>query len=201
MPSVSLKCTCGAVRGRATGVGSGSGLRVVCMCRDCQAYARHLGRQNEILDRNGGTDIFQLTPSQLSIRQGSEKIACVKLSPRGILRWYTRCCRTPIGNTLSTSQVPFVGVPHLFMDHAYDGVTRDAALGLVSAYVHAQSGYGDIPAGAYQTASWDLILRTLGRLVAQRVTGKHAPSPFFDERSGKPICDPLVLTAAERMAL
>jgi hypothetical protein len=171
------------------------------MCRDCQAYARYLGRQDELLDRNGGTDIFQLTPSQLSIRQGIDKIACVKLSPKGILRWYTSCCRTPVGNTLATPQVPFVGVPHLFMDHAHDGVTREAALGPVSAYVHARSGHNDIPAGAHQTASWNLILRTLSGLVVKRIAGKHAPSPFFHGRCGKPICDPLVLTAAERKAL
>jgi Family of unknown function (DUF6151) len=148
-----------------------------------------------------GTDIYQLTPSQLSIHQGSDKIACVKLSPKGILRWYTRCCRTPVGNTLSTPQVPFVGVPHLFMDHQQDGVTREAALGPVSSRIHARSGYGDIPADAHETAPVGLLVQMLGGLLVRRLTGKHAPSPFFDKGSGKPICDPVVLTASERKAL
>jgi hypothetical protein len=201
MAAVSLKCTCGAVHGQAIEIVPRSGFRVVCMCRDCQAFARYLGRQDELLDRNGGTDIHQLAPAQLPIRQGIDKIACLKLSPKGILRWYASCCRTPVCNTLSTPQVPFVGVPHLFMDHKHDGVTRDAALGPVAAYVHAQSGHGDISADAHQTVSWGLILSVLGRLVTQRIAGQHAPSPFFDAQSGKPICDPLGLTSTEREAL
>lgn len=201
MAVVSLSCSCGAVRGQATQVSAASGLRVICMCADCQAYARYLGRADEILDRNGGTDVFQVTPSQLDIRQGAEKIVCVKLSPKGILRWYTDCCRTPVGNTPASPQVPFVGVPHLFFDHEQDGLTRDAALGPVSARIYARSGHGDVPAGAHQAAPLGLIIRALGRLLTQRVKGMHTPSPFCDKSTGRPIRDPIVLSTAERKAL
>lgn len=200
MANVSLKCSCGAVRGDASGIGSGWGRRVVCMCDDCQAFAHYLKRGQDILDANGGTDIFQLTPSQVHIRHGHEHLACVKLSPKGLLRWYTSCCHTPVGNTLASVQSPFAGIPHVFMDHEADGQTRDEALGPVAYRLYAQFGRGVLPDRAHQKAPIGLLLSTLGTMVAERIKGHHLPSPFF-RATGEPVSEPVVLEASERAAL
>jgi hypothetical protein len=54
------------VRGVATNVAPDTGSRVVCYCDDCQAFAKWLGGDG-LTDAKGGTDLFQLTPSQLAL--------------------------------------------------------------------------------------------------------------------------------------
>lgn len=44
-----LRCSCGALRGVLRGMSPARGNRVVCYCRDCQAFAHFLDR-DEILD-------------------------------------------------------------------------------------------------------------------------------------------------------
>jgi hypothetical protein len=43
---------------------------------------------------------------------GLEKLACMSLWPKGMLRWYARCCQTPIANTMRASTFPHVGLIH-----------------------------------------------------------------------------------------
>lgn len=62
-----IRCGCGLVRGVARGVSGKRGNRVVCYCNDCQIYAHYLGREAELLDKRGGSDVFQLVPVDLSI--------------------------------------------------------------------------------------------------------------------------------------
>src|ERR1700761_8373303 len=94
---LSLRCRCGQVSGVASDVTPDSALRVICYCRYCQAFARFLGRP-DALDAVGGTDIVQLPPGRVKITAGTEAVRCMKLSGK-VFRWYTDCCRTPIGNT------------------------------------------------------------------------------------------------------
>ncbi|NJK31865.1 MAG: hypothetical protein HC927_05295 [Deltaproteobacteria bacterium] len=191
-----LKCRCGAVTGMAREVSSARGNRLVCMCDDCQAYARWLGDER-MLDQSGGTEVFQLTPAQVRIDRGREQVRCVRLSEQGLMRWYADCCRTPIANTLASPRMPFVGVLTLFMDHP-DPRSRDEQLGPVLARIQARFGKPPLPPGSHLRAPLGLILRSLGQLVRGFIAGAHAPSPFFDPSSGAPIVEPLVLDSTER---
>ena len=67
--------TCGV----ASDVSPSGRFPFICYCKDCQAFARFLERP-DLLDPAGGTDIFQMPPA--------------RLSDKGVLRWYTDCCRT-----------------------------------------------------------------------------------------------------------
>src|SRR5262249_14193468 len=93
-----LRCECGHVRGVASEVSPSTGCRVVCYSKNCQAFARFLERA-AVLDAAGGTDIFQMPPGRMKITAGMHAVRCLRLSNRGIYRWYADCCRTPIGNT------------------------------------------------------------------------------------------------------
>jgi len=86
------------------------GNHVACYCDDCQAFAWYLERSDELLDPNGGSQIFQPVPIDLSFESGVEQIACVRFTPKGILRWYAQCCRMPLANTMATNRIPFVRV-------------------------------------------------------------------------------------------
>jgi hypothetical protein len=195
---ISLRCRCGDVRGIVTDVSPKSGIRVICYCDDCQAFAHFLKRP-DVLDAAGGTDIFQMAPAKLMITHGTDALRCLRLTPRGMQRFYTGCCNTPIGNTMNAN-IPFVGVVHSFMDHADSGRTRDALLGPPVAWILARFATGPLPPKAHPKAPISLILRTVRHLLLWKLTRQGRPSPFFDDR-GQARVSPYVLSDAERASL
>ena len=192
-----LQCRCGAVRGIAHGVSPAIGNHCVCYCDDCQAFAKFLGRARDVLDPNGGSDIFQVSPARLELTAGVERVACVRLTPKGLARWYTSCCNTPIGNTMATPGIPFVGLIRAFVPEP-----TGAALGSIRARVHRQFATGDraaIPPD--NQPQWRMLLRVIGLMLGWRLRGDHKRSAFFDAVSGEPLKPPRVLSEAERAAL
>jgi len=188
------------VTGVATDVDPDRGNRLVCMCDDCQAYAHWLDRADAILDQNGGTEVFQLTPAQVRITAGREHVRCLRLSPKGLMRWYAGCCNTPIANTLDRPRLPFLGMPHTFMDHASDGRSRDEALGPVLTRINARYGKPPLAADSHARAPMWLILRAIRQLLRGWFAGAHSPSPVFDD-AGEPIVEPTVISLDERQRL
>jgi hypothetical protein len=83
--------------------------RIVCYCDDCQAYAHWLRREDG-LDAHGGSELVQVAPATLSFDRGQARIRGLRLTAKGLYRWYASCCNTPLGNTLQPG-VPFVGIP------------------------------------------------------------------------------------------
>jgi hypothetical protein len=194
---VTLQCRCGIVRAIARGVTPTIGNHCVCYCDDCQAFAKFLGRAADVLDANGGTDIFQLSPARLEFTAGMDRVACMRLTPKGLARWYASCCNTPIGNTMATPGIPFVGLIRAFVaEPASD------ALGPVRTRVFRQFATGDkeaIPPD--ERPQWRMLLRVMALMLGWRLRGDHKRSPFFDAASGAPLKAPRVLTEAERAAL
>jgi uncharacterized protein DUF6151 len=96
-----LRCRCGRMRGVASGVSPSTGFRFVCYCEDCQVFARFL-RRVDVLDPAGGTDNVQMPAARVKLTAGTDAMGCLRLSST-VLRWYSACCRTPIGNTCRTA--------------------------------------------------------------------------------------------------
>jgi hypothetical protein len=187
MTIVKLSCNCKKVQGQTEYVSAKSGNRIVCCCIDCQKFATFLCQEQQVLDQYGGTDIFQMPISHVHVTQGNEHIACIKLSDKGLHRWYTKCCHTPIGNTLG-GKGPFIGVIHSFMQHSG---TRDSDLGVHKGYVHSQSARLAVPDNL-KTSSFKAISSLLIKLISWKLKGLHRPSVFFNE-DGKPVVKPEVL--------
>ncbi len=185
------------MRAIARGVTPDIGNHVVCYCDDCQAFAKVLGRAGDVLDVNGGTDIFQMSPARLEFTHGVDRVRCLRLTPKGLARWYASCCNTPIGNTMATPGIPFIGLIRAFVPEP-----ASDALGPIRARVHRQFATGDkeaIPPD--NEPQWRMLLRVIGLMLGWRLRGDHKRSPFFDTASGAPIVVPRVLTEAERAAL
>jgi hypothetical protein len=193
---LSLRCRCGHVRGIAHGVSPSAGLRFVCYCKDCQAFARFLQRP-DVLDAAGGTDIFQMPAGRLTFTAGMDALRCVSLSSR-VLRWYADCCRTPVANT--AAGFPIVAVIHSFMDHQADGRLRDDALGPPLCSLYAGSATAPLPPNAAPARSFRLLARRTSKLLGWWMGGLGRPNPFFDDCTQEPLSPPWVLTPEERAA-
>lgn len=169
---------------------------MVCYCRYCQAFARFLDRP-DVLDAAGGTDIVQLPPARVSIVAGADAVRCMQLS-RKIFRWYTDCCRTPIGNTAGP-RIPFVGLIHCFISAGPSEL--DDALGAPRGQVNAESATAPLPPDAPPPLSRAVIARHILRVFGWWLRGLGRPNPLFDAKTGAPISVPRVLTPEERAAL
>jgi hypothetical protein len=177
-----------------------AGNHCVCYCDDCQAFARFLGR-DDILDEQGGTEIFQTTPARIHLTGGVANLRCMRLSEKGLHRWYAGCCRTPVGNTLGKARVPFVGLLHPFLGDGTDGRPRDAIIGPIIERAYGRFAIGGMPPDAREVASLGFILRAARKILHGFVTGEYRPSPFFDLETGKPVVVPEVLGPEERARL
>jgi len=190
-----LRCRCGHVRGVASKVAPSAGFRIICYCQDCQAFARWLGRP-DVLDGAGGTDIFQMPVGRMKLTAGTDAVRCLRLSGK-VFRWYTECCRTPIGNTAGP-RFPVVGLVHSFMSHDADGRSRDEVLGAPLCRIYERSAIGPLPPDAPPPPSLSLFVLRASRLLGWWLRGLGRPNPFFDDHSNAPLCAPRVLTPSER---
>ncbi len=188
MVDIALKCSCGNVRGTATHITPNVGTHLVCCCDDCQAFARFLGREDEILDEYGGTEIFQLPPSQVSFSDGAEQLRCMRLTRKGVYRWYTECCKTPVGNT-GPARIPFLGLIRNIMDDD----TPDTHLGPIRGYLQVKHARHPPPfKNAHPGFPLSVTLRAIFKMLLWKVAGKGKPSAFFDA-DGKAVSKPHIL--------
>jgi hypothetical protein len=186
-----LKCQCGALRGQIDNSGISS--RIRCYCSDCQAFAKFLG-DDGILDAQGGTELLQMAQQHLSLTQGQEQLAIVRLSDKGLFRWYAKCCNTPIGNTLGNAKMCFIGIAHSCLDPS----KMDEDFGQDIAIVNVKSAITEPK--PKQKGLTGVLFRFAGILLSGRIGSKYRLSPLFND-VGKPLVQPRVLSATDRTNL
>lgn len=191
-------CACGDVHYRIADATPKKFLgRGVCYCEDCQAFAHYLGDAAKILDDRGGTEIFQTQPRYLEISDGMDQLAAMRLSTRGPIRWYAKCCNSPIGNSVPTRAVAFAG---LIARPGQISEADDEAIGgeKVAIFPELAKG-GPDPALKQASMAW-LMIKNIFIAAGAFLRGQHKTTPFFTE-DGKPITEPVILSDQEREAL
>ncbi len=186
-----LQCRCGTINAVVNAPRSAN--RVICYCKDCQAFAHFLGRESEVLDGRGGSDIIQVLPKNITFTQGIESLCCIRLTPKGLVRWYAGCCHTPIGNTLATPKLSFIGLVHTCLEGG--GRPLDDAFGPVRAWFNTNGARGNPKprqAGHGAVVSW-----FIGTVLRARLNGDYKYTPFFVADSGMPVVTPRVLSGEE----
>jgi len=158
-----LRCRCGEVVGVVSNASSQTVNRVVCYCDDCQAFAQQLGRA-DLLDAQGGSDIVQVAPASLTFVKGQDRIAGLRLTPKGLFRYHTTCCNTPVGNTLSPA-IPFVGIVAQAFDR--DGQRADQVFGAPAGAIFGKCAIGEPPAGS-TGLNLPLMLRAIAKVLGWR---------------------------------
>jgi hypothetical protein len=190
---MALRCRCGLVRGEMDAERGYT--RATCYCKDCRTFARFLGVP-DVLDEAGGTDIVPMAPAAVRFTAGSEHVACMSLSPRGLLRWYAACCRTPLANTPREPKLPYVGMVTACFDALPQAV--DGAFGpRAHVVLNTQSATSPVRGTpmALAIGSLRILMGVLGVKLRRERT-----SPFFDP-TGRPLCEPDVVSRERRAEL
>jgi hypothetical protein len=190
-----LECRCGTLKGCIDTAKPVN--RAVCYCRDCQAFAHFLGKPSEILDSNGGTDVVQTLPAKVTFTQGQDELACMRLSERGLVRWYAKCCNTPIGNTAADFRLSFIGLIHNCLEAP--SASLDDSFGPVRMWSFTKNAKNKINGSPFGMVPG--ILRILAMILRARLNGAYRRTPFFLIATGAPIVTPKVLTMSEREAV
>jgi hypothetical protein len=185
-----IRCRCGQVRGLLKATSPSN--RCICYCTDCQAFVRHL-RAPDVLDSRGGTDIIQVPSSNLVFTQGAENLACLRLTDKGMLRWYSRCCQTPIGNTPADWRIAFVGLIHTCLSN--ENQSLETSFGPVSMHVGVKSAIGAVKPTA--SGLFSGLAKAVAIIVRGRFGGAYRASPFFNPQTGIPVANPNILSASE----
>jgi hypothetical protein len=167
--------------------------RAVCYCRDCQAFAHFLGRPGEILDERGGTEVVQILPKNLTFTHGVEALACMRLTSKGLLRWYASCCNSPIGNTLATPKLSFIGLVSTCLKQP-DSPLEDS-FGPVRAWVNTNGAKGDPKPKVM--GQWAVLSWFFATVLKARFNGDYKRTPLFRVDTGAPVVTPRVLSSAE----
>ncbi|WIY25386.1 DUF6151 family protein [Parasedimentitalea psychrophila] len=183
----SFACNCGSLRGHVTAQGIKTGHRLACFCADCRA-AELYHRQAD--PAPGPVDLFQLSPDTIEITQGADQLRLIRLSPKGILRWYAGCCGTPFANTLAKATLPFAGLrSDLFANSDALGKIRTRSF-------MPQPGKPPRTKGAAA-----MVLGIFKRMATSRLSGQWRHTPFFDIEAGHPVAKAKILTKDERAQL
>jgi hypothetical protein len=191
-----LRCRCGEVLGSVANASPRTVNRVVCYCDDCQAFAHHL-RRADLLDAQGGSDIVQVAPASLNFVHGQDRIEGLRLTSKGLFRWYANCCNTPLGNTAGPA-IPFVGIISRVFDNG--GQRTDDLFGKPIGAILGKYAIGNPPAGS-TGINFSLLARAVRMVLGWRLRGQTWPHPFFRRDTRAPIYPLTVLSPSEREAL
>lgn len=183
-----IQCQCGTLRGQLEGTGTNN--RAICYCTDCRAFARYLGKAPEVLDKQGGTEIFQVAQSRLRFLQGEDRLAAIRLSDKGMIRWYASCCGTPIGNTMNNPKISFIGLIHSCLNR--NQINED--FGVDVAVLNVDTSLGNPK--PKQRGFLGVVTRFMWIVITSRFSGSYKKSPLFTA-SGLPSVDPKILSADE----
>ena len=189
-----FQCRCGQVTGEVAD--TRSALHAVCYCRDCQAYAHHLGQADAVLDALAGTEVVGTHARNVSLTGGTDQLACVSLTGKGLLRWYARCCHTPLANTGRDWRMPYVGLVHSCLRPLGSEPLGPPAFQPVQMHLETAGARGGKPPALGGWRQARALLGFMPRIAASRLTGSYRRTPFFDG-AGVPVAAVQVLSPAE----
>ena len=191
-----FQCVCGSLTGRLHDIDPSVGDHLICHCSDCLAFARYLDCAERVPNDQEGIELFQTRVSRMSITSGKENLSCVHLTEKRMLRWFTRCCRTPLFHTLETGWVPFVTTHVAILNPE----NRAAAIGEPRGHTHIRNP----PAGVdkfREVSMFSVMAFFFVRMCKDLLSGAFRRAELFEPTTLKPVVQPIRLSQKERMAL
>lgn len=192
-----IQCECGKFQAEVSDLQRSSPGRAVCYCDDCQSFYHHIGRA-ELLDKNGGSEVVPVFPNAIKIMSGIENLRCTRLSPKGLFRFSTTCCKTPIANL--AAGMPWVGlISRVFTTR--DEHFLDQNLGPIKSRIMAKFAYGNLPPGASQKLGLKDAAFILPFIAKGIILRKRLPSPFLKADGVTPVVAPEIISLETRRKL
>jgi len=136
---------------------------------------------------------LQARPAHVRIDAGREHIGCVRLSDKGMFRFYATCCQTALGNVMSSPSMPFVAISRRALEG--DDAVFPPVMGIMGKFA-----IGTPPPGTAASIAPMQAMQTMLFVAKSALARAGKPHAYFDD-AGAPIVPPRVLTPAEREAL
>jgi len=187
-----IQCRCGSLRGLLSQ--PQRAFHGICYCKDCRAYAKHLGVMSRTHDAQGGAEFVATQAKYVSFSEGTQHLACLSLSEKGLLRWYAKCCTTPIGGTPRNWKAPYVGLVHTCLKS--DPVAFERTFPQLQMRVNTGSAIKTPPGLTIKTIV--SLSSLMPRIIGDGITGAYKITPFFRLPAGEPISPVTVLSETER---
>ena len=165
--------------------GPSVGDHVVCHCTDCQAFPTRLGSADRILDQHGGTALYQSRCAAMRLSTGRDQLACLHLTDKPTLRWYARCCDTPLFNTYRNGRIPYITTVVANCDRKQ----RESVLGEPIGHLFTDEATGDA-SHLKRLSMAKLMRRFFWRMIADLVARDRSRSELFDPVTLDPIVVP-----------
>ncbi len=182
-----ISCRCGTFQGYVSVEGIQTATRVTCFCADCRAAELYLSQPDP---RPNGVDLLHITPDSLTVTQGHEQLQVMRLSPKGLMRWHTSCCNTPVASTLAKPGLPVCAL-------RLSVCTAPDMLGPVRT-----RSFVPQPNGPPRTiGALTFVVALFSRMMSARLSGRWKTNPFFDVENARPVRTPTVISKAERAQL
>lgn len=172
---LSFSCACGVVTGTLVKAGPSVGDYVVCHCTDCQAFATRLGAAERILDRHAGTALYQGRCATMRLSTGRDQLACLHLTEKPTLRWYARCCDTPMFNTYKNGRIPYITTVVANCDRDQRGPVLGEPIG----HLFTKEATGDA-SQLTRLSMAKLMRRFFWRMIADLMARDRTRSELFD---------------------
>lgn len=195
MAPLSLRCRCGQVNLSLTRATPADTNRATCYCDDCQAFLHAIDRA-DLLNEQWGSDIVQVAPSALTVTSGAEQIVGLRLKPKGLFRFYSRCCQTPLGNSMKA--IPFIGL--LPGGLGLSANALDEHFGPPAGAIFGQFAKDTPPPGSTKF-DFRLMAKAIKHLLGWKLKGQGSPHPYFDPKTKEPRFPVTVLAGEAREEL
>jgi hypothetical protein len=113
----------------------------------------------------------------------------LRLTRKGIYRWYSQCCNTPIANTVGI-KLPLVTVYQDFIlaEQGEKLANQVEHLGAVNEH----QALSPLPKALIGPSPRKTKFKLIVKLLGWKLTGKGKPNPFYED-SGRAIVKPSVL--------
>ncbi len=191
-PKTTFSCDCGEVKVLLSPSAIQTSTRAICYCQSCRGAELHFRKENPNFTREGGVDILLTTPDRIEI-EGADKLKIMRISEKGIFRWYAACCNSPMVNTLSKPNIAFAAVI-VPRDKIFPSGHELGQPLHVRTKSHPQGQ--DLP---YK----DQIMRETFRVLRLMIAGffRHEQNPFLKNGTKTPIANPELLSDKARTEL
>lgn len=185
---MTILCDCGTFKANLTSFPKNTPGRLVCYCKDCQKFLKKIGRE-DLLDRYGGTEVIPAFPKDVKILEGQDSLICYRLTPRGLYRWATACCNSPIVNM--RPDFPWAGIFHsAYTSHDPNSLS---ILGEIKSRIYGRDAVQGAPYKISHEIGFRDLLVIMPFIIKGKIMKMNQGSPFFKSDNSTPVCVPIIL--------